>query len=103
MVQQSNQKIIFISGDRHIAEISKIDLPGLSYPLYDFTSSGITHTWSEFWEEENSLRIGRLVIEKTFGVIRIDWSSTQPKITLEVRGSPDKLFAEQAVNLFSEK
>lgn len=103
LVQQSNQKIIFISGDRHIAEISKLDLSGLPYSLYDFTSSGITHTWSEFWEEENSLRIGQLIIEKTFGIIRIDWSSTLPKITLEVRGATDKLFAEQAINLFSEK
>ena len=31
---------IFLSGDRHLAELSMMDA-GLGYPLYDLTSSGL--------------------------------------------------------------
>ena len=33
--------IILLSGDRHISEITKKNIQGLSYPLIDFTSSGL--------------------------------------------------------------
>ncbi|MBK8556458.1 MAG: alkaline phosphatase D family protein [Lewinellaceae bacterium] len=36
------KNLMIISGDRHMAEVSKMDLQGLPYPLYDFTSSGMT-------------------------------------------------------------
>ena len=37
---------ILLSGDRHISEFSALQVEGLDYPLYDVTSSGLTHTWS---------------------------------------------------------
>ncbi|MBY0432690.1 MAG: alkaline phosphatase family protein [Cyclobacteriaceae bacterium] len=78
---------IIISGDRHIAEVSKLAINGLPQPLYDFTSSGLTHTWaSKDMIEKNQYRIGQLVIEKNFGMILIDWSGASPKITFEIRG-----------------
>ena len=83
--------VLLISGDRHIAEVSLMELEDLSYPLYDFTSSGLTHTWSEEWEESNRYRSGDLIIKKNFGIIEIDWSEPL-KITLEVRGENDSLF-----------
>ena len=36
--------VLFISGDTHWAEISRQD-DDVPYPLYDFTSSGLTETW----------------------------------------------------------
>jgi alkaline phosphatase D len=36
--------VIFLTGDVHYAEISKLEEPGL-YPIYDVTASGITSTW----------------------------------------------------------
>lgn len=78
---------IFISGDRHIAEVSKMVVPGLPDTLYDFTSSGLTHTWSEEWPAEpNAHRIGKMVIQKNFGMILIDWSGAEPVIRFEIRG-----------------
>src|SRR6266576_6390079 len=35
--------VLFISGDRHWAELSRLDRPG-DYPLYDLTSSALTET-----------------------------------------------------------
>lgn len=64
--------VIFMSGDRHIAEVSRLAVPGLKDPVYDFTSSGLTHTWSTVMEESNRHRVGNLVIERNFGVIDMD-------------------------------
>ncbi|MEM1002916.1 MAG: alkaline phosphatase D family protein [Bacteroidota bacterium] len=77
---------LFISGDRHIAEISKLRSDKLSYPIYDVTSSGLTHTWSQVWEEKNHLRIGELIIQKNYGVLEIDWTNDSPKVTFLIKG-----------------
>ena len=83
---------LVISGDRHIAEISKTDVTGLPYPLYDFTSSGLTHTWSKDFGESNRYRVGVNIIQKNFGMILIDWSKITPSITFEVWGKGGKAF-----------
>ena len=43
IVATKPKNLLILSGDRHMAEISKMHLEGLPYPLYDFTSSGMTH------------------------------------------------------------
>ncbi len=96
---------IIISGDRHIAEISKMKIPGLPYELYDFTSSGLTHTWSDTGmdSEMNSHRVGDLIIQKTFGMLLIDWTGSQPSVKLQVRGYKNALYEEQIVRFDSVK
>lgn len=89
-------KLIILSGDRHIAEVSRFDLEGLNYPLYEITSSGITHTWHEEREEENRYRQGDLIIRKNFGLLRIDWSAKgKPKVITEIRGLGNELFLQE--------
>lgn len=84
------RNVFVISGDRHIAEISKLDLPGWDKPLYDVTSSGLTHTWNIKGEmppnEKNTHRVGKLIIQKNYGLILIDWSAKSPVVTFEIRG-----------------
>ncbi len=94
LLSDSKKKIILVSGDRHIAEFSKIQLPGSKYPLYEFTSSGITHTWPQKWEEKNRYRIGRLIIEKNFGLILISQSKGKTNVRMEVRGKDDAVFEQ---------
>ncbi|NJM25999.1 MAG: hypothetical protein HC859_11445 [Bacteroidia bacterium] len=89
--------VIIISGDRHIAEISKVNLPGMAYTLYDFTSSGLTHTWSSVWEERNSHRVGDLIIQKTFGLITVDWSGKTPVVKMEIRGNDGKVYGTETI------
>lgn len=86
---------ILMSGDRHIAELSRTTLVGLDQPLFEITSSGLTHTWKEKRKEENQYRVGELVIEKNFGVLKIDWSGQQPKVNVEVRGLRNQLFLKK--------
>ncbi|TRX55939.1 alkaline phosphatase family protein [Fulvivirga sp. M361] len=77
---------LFLTGDRHIAELSKFTSDKLDYPLFDFTASGLTHTWSEPWEERNPSRVGDLIIQKNFGIIEVNWSENKPKVTFVVKG-----------------
>jgi len=94
-----NKKVIIISGDRHIAELSKRDFTGLPYPLYDFTASGLTHTWSEVWEENNSHRVGKLIIEKNFGLMDITITNKKVKVIFSVLGKGGVVFQKYEMEL----
>jgi alkaline phosphatase D len=97
LIASSQKNVLIISGDRHIAEFSQLEHPDIAYPLVDFTSSGLTHTWSEVWEEKNRHRVGDLVIQKTYGLIKVDWSSGAPKVLLQSRGLKGALYGEQTI------
>lgn len=92
------KRTFLISGDRHIAEISKVDLADLPYPLYEFTSSGLTHTWSTDWPEENVHRIGNKIVKKNFGIIRINWHEGGVQVIFEVRGLSNELLFSHSAN-----
>lgn len=64
--------VCFISGDVHYAEVSKIT-ENAAYPVYDFTSSGITQSWSPI--EANSNRVGEACNDNNFGLLEIDWEA----------------------------
>ncbi len=97
LLTKLKKNVLILSGDRHIAEFSKINLPGLNYPLYDFTSSGLTHTWPEAWVESNQYRVGNLIIAKNFGLLLIRWNKRDLKVTLQIRGKGDKAFQEETI------
>jgi alkaline phosphatase D len=73
--------VLFISGDVHYAEISRIQ-PERMYPLYDVTASGITSTWG--FAAPNLNRVDGPVMENHFGQIDIDWAADDPKIVLSI-------------------
>jgi alkaline phosphatase D len=100
LIARSGAKgVVILSGDRHIAEVSRIDLKGLPYPLYDLTSSGLTHTWGTARPEENSHRVGDLIVKRNFGLIRIDWRKGKPEVTYEILGHDEKAYARYALKL----
>jgi alkaline phosphatase D len=92
--------VIFLSGDRHIAELSRLDEQVVGYPLYDLTSSGLTHTWSGQHEGEyNRHRVGELVVALNYGTLAIDWSAADPLISMRVYDERDAVRIEQQVRL----
>ncbi len=72
--------VMFLTGDVHYAEISKLEEPGL-YPIYDVTSSGITSTWD--FATLNKNRIEGPVMDNHLGLLTITWEK-DPVIRMEI-------------------
>ncbi len=64
--------VVLLSGDRHISEFSRTAVEGLAYPLVDFTSSGLTHSYSSFDSEANPFRVGEVIAVPSFGVLELN-------------------------------
>lgn len=76
VIATANPKgVMIISGDRHISEISQTKVEGLSYPLLDFTSSGLTHAYDRFSGEPNPFRVGAVVSTESFGTIELNFKT----------------------------
>ena len=90
--------IFFISGDRHLIEISRDQEEGTPYPMIDFTSSGFNWEKSEV-TEANRFRVSPLLRQPNFGVIRIDWNQAQPIVKLEGRSGTGAMLMSYEVSL----
>lgn len=90
--------LLIISGDRHIAEVSKLADGALPYPLYEVTSSGMTHSWSNFPGEPNRHRVGRVFTGKNFGVIEINWNNN-PEIIVKVHDQENNVVLQETIFL----
>ncbi len=64
----SEKNIFVVSGDRHISEFSVMPI-GEKRQLIDFTSSGLTHSYSSFSGEPNPFRVKEVVSDRSYGVI----------------------------------
>jgi alkaline phosphatase D len=89
--------IVLLSGDRHLAELSCSTVPGLRYPLFELTSSGMTHSYTTVGDEPNSLRVGNLYSELNFGLVRVD--PERRLVILAVRGVADTPAFEHVLRL----
>ena len=81
--------VIILSGDRHSAEISKLD-ETLPYPLFDVTSSAMNQTQKP-GKEENPHRVSDRYFRENFGVLKINWSKPQTRVTMEIRDLVGKI------------
>ena len=72
--------VIFLTGDVHYAEISKLQEEGM-YPVYDVTASGITSTWD--FATLNKNRIEGPIMDNHFGLLTIEWQD-DPVIKMEI-------------------
>lgn len=88
---------IVLSGDRHLAELSRIKPVGADFWLYDITSSGMTHIFIRPQEEENPYRIGPFMQHRNWGLLKIDFEKSDVNITAEIRGEADSLFYSHIV------
>jgi alkaline phosphatase D len=91
--------VLFISGDRHLAELSMMD-GGVGYPLYDLTSSALnrsTYNWRSY--ETNRHRVGTMNWGDNFGMVKIDWSKPDPVIALQVIDDEGEINIQRKIRL----
>lgn len=86
------KKVLLLSGDRHISEFSKIKVDDLTYPLIDFTSSGLTHSYNGFTFEPNQYRVQNVVSDISFGLLKFNFDKNE--IKMQMRGKKNKLQQE---------
>lgn len=90
---------LLLSGDRHIAEISTMDWNGLPYPLVDFTSSGMTHTWTDVPEEYNRHREGEIIAALNYGLLNLSTDKAgNLQVNGEIRGDKQKLLLKKNIS-----
>ena len=93
LISDSKAKgVIVLSGDRHISEFSKTTIEGVNYPLIDFTSSGMTHSYSSFDGELNQYREGEVVSDLSFGILKVNFEKKQ--VIMQMRGENNVLQQE---------
>lgn len=91
LVKESEAKgVVVLSGDRHISDFSKKEVDGMEYPLIDFTSSGLTHSATVNKGEENPYRVGNLVNQISFGVLKFNFDENS--IVMEMLGDEGKVY-----------
>ena len=77
--------VVFLSGDRHFAEIS--ELPHSGYPILEITSSGLNQKGLS--SEPNRFRVpkskSKPYPKSNFGMVLIDWSQADPPVTLQIK------------------
>lgn len=84
--------VVVISGDRHQADISRIQLEGGAH-IYEFMSSGLTHSLPI--PIPNNARISKLIGERNFGCIEINWTATGPSVLLQTRAPSSGLILDE--------
>ena len=107
IVKSGAPNVMLLSGDRHFGEISRLDDPRLGYPLYDITSSGMTHfaesslknLYYDFQHEPNPHRRGEVFVGYNFGALAIDWDAAPRTVTLQVRDRDNVTRAGEKVRL----
>jgi alkaline phosphatase D len=98
---QRVEGVLFISGDRHISELIRLQRPG-QYPLYDYTSSPITAgTWvpaAGTPEADNPHRVpGTLLTEHNFGALRFEGPEKDRRVLLRAYDKRGALKWERAI------
>lgn len=86
--------LVFLTGDRHISEVSKMEIEGYPYPLYDITSSSLTSPWGDPRPEANQFRIDSIIYDRNFTVMDIAWDTNTPQLGIKFVGVDNQTLKE---------
>jgi alkaline phosphatase D len=82
-------EVILLSGDRHLAEISR-DPATTGYPLHEVTSSSLNAPGKPN-NEQNRQRIGENFTAVNFGTLTIDWQQSSLTLAIhDLAGTPQR-------------
>ncbi len=100
LVEQRIEGVLFLSGDRHFAELLRRERPG-TYPLYEFTSSPLTarpfrNLPAE--ERENPDVVPETIVaERNFGMLRFAGARGDRSVTLEAYAADGRLLWQRRI------
>jgi alkaline phosphatase D len=88
--------VLFLSGDRHMAELSRLESQEV-YPLWDLTSSGLNRRFPAANPGPNTNRVGQAYLKVNFGEIEIDWDAG--RVILRIRNADGEPVLEQRISM----
>jgi alkaline phosphatase D len=97
IVESKAKRVVVLSGDRHISEVSLKEIGKKKYPLIDFTSSGLTHAYTGFKGEENPYRVSKVIHQKSYGLVKFDLKNKL--LVFEMWGENKKMLDAYRLNL----
>lgn len=86
IVAHAGPNVLLLSGDRHLAEVSRVEHNGRT--LFEVTASGLTHSY-ESADEPNSYRVSPLIGVKNFGLLHFVNNDAGTQLLAEVRSIDD--------------
>lgn len=96
--------VVLLSGDRHYAELSKLEHSALDWPLYELTSSGLTHCAFGF-RDKNKYRVGQLYTAQNFGLLEFDWGIFNVTVRMRIRDAENvnRIKGEESFSLWRSR
>jgi len=98
LAESETGPVLFVSGDRHMGELMKLDVddplsPG--FPVYEMTSSGLTNAGGGRKDEPNRHRVSPTNYQsRNFGMLHIDWPGR--RVRMELRDVDGEVVDEYA-------
>jgi alkaline phosphatase D len=91
--------VLFVSGDRHWCELSRMPGPG-GYPIYDLTASAMTVPHPRGTPSENKYRAVPVTYhDVNVGHLHINWEEADPRLNLIIIDEAGKTRIEQRLLL----
>ncbi|GLX86070.1 hypothetical protein tloyanaT_23230 [Thalassotalea loyana] len=88
--------VIFISGDTHWGEVSKVET-AKGYHLWEVTSSGLSEKWKDV--SPNQHRVGQYTNQVNYGFIEIDWQLADPSIAIGLKNEVGDITHQHQLSL----
>jgi alkaline phosphatase D len=90
--------VVFLSGDRHLAELMVLESSS-GRALHEATSSGLSHAGGGQDAEPNRFRRGEPFRALNFGSLRIRWAGPTPGVNVAIHDDQGREVREMAVPL----
>ncbi len=92
LIAGASAPVLVLSGDRHLAEISRLQRPGWRYPLLELTSSGMNSARREGDPESNRHRaLPGPVREDNFATVSLGGQPGELQVSLAIRGTDGRV------------
>jgi alkaline phosphatase D len=88
--------VVLVSGDTHRAQLSRRDVD-VPYAIWEVNASGLTRNYGHV--PLDPLRVGDIYADDNFGLIRIDWGTPEPNLSLEIRDVDGRVVMQRTVGL----
>ncbi|MCF6269865.1 MAG: alkaline phosphatase family protein [Melioribacteraceae bacterium] len=96
--EEGIEGVIFLTGDRHFSELSKLEREG-AYPIYDFTISPFTSGVNLTKMESNSYRVeGSYIAKRNFAIFELTGERKKRELKCSVYDKDGKKLWEYKIN-----